>query len=58
MGPGLRKPGPKRRFIIIARGVMLEGVGLLNLWLETAVLVAMTVVLLVAAVRSFDARLA
>ena len=49
---------PARWFIIIARGVMLEGVGLLNLWLETAVLVAMTVVLLVAAVRSFDARLA
>ena len=49
---------PARWFIVIARGVMLEGVGLANLWLETAVLVLMTVVLLVAAVRSFDARLA
>jgi len=49
---------PARWFIIIARGVMLEGVGLVNLWVETGVLVLMTVVLLVAAVRSFDARLA
>ena len=49
---------PARWFIVIARGVMLEGVGVANLWLETAVLVLMTVVLLVAAVRSFDARLA
>lgn len=47
-----------RWFIIIARGVMLEGVGVANLWVETAVLVLMTLVLLVAAVRSFDARLA
>jgi len=38
--------------------VMLEGVGVANLWVETEVLVLMTVVLLVAAVRSFDARLA
>jgi len=49
---------PARWFIVIARGVMLEGVGVANLWAETAVLVLMTVVLLVAAVRSFDARLA
>jgi len=49
---------PARWFIVIARGVMLEGVGVANLWVETAVLVLMTVVLLVAAVRSFDARLA
>lgn len=49
---------PARWFIIIARGVMLEGVGLVNLWVETGVLLLMTVVLLVAAVRSFDARLA
>ncbi|HEX6815596.1 MAG TPA: ABC transporter permease [Gemmatimonadaceae bacterium] len=49
---------PARWFITIARGVMLEGVGVANLWVETAVLVLMTLVLLVAAVRSFDARLA
>lgn len=49
---------PARWFIIIARGVMLEGVGVVNLWAQTAVLVLMTIVLLVAAIRSFDARLA
>lgn len=49
---------PARWFIIIARGVMLEGVGVVNLWAQTAVLVLMTIVLLAAAVRSFDARLA
>lgn len=49
---------PARWFIIIARGVMLEGVGVANLWVETGVLILMTLVLLVAAVRSFDARLA
>jgi ABC-2 type transport system permease protein len=49
---------PARWFIVIARGIMLEGVGLGNLWLETAVLALMTVVLLTAAVRSFSARLA
>jgi len=49
---------PARWFIVIARGVMLEGVGVADLWVETTVLVLMTVVLLVAAVRSFDARLA
>ncbi|MGH7623881.1 MAG: ABC transporter permease, partial [Gemmatimonadaceae bacterium] len=49
---------PARWFIVIARGIMLEGVGLANLWLETAVLGLMTIVLLTAAVRSFSARLA
>lgn len=49
---------PARWFIVIARGIMLEGVGLANLWLETAVLALMTIVLLTAAVRSFSARLA
>ena len=36
---------------------MLKGVGLGYLWQETAILVAMTLFLLVAAVRSFDIRL-
>ena len=48
---------PARWFIVIARGIMLKGVGLEHLWLETLVLCAMTVVLLGAAVRRFDARL-
>jgi ABC-2 type transport system permease protein len=48
---------PAKWFILIARGIMLKGVGLADLWPETLVLVGMTVVLLVAAVRSFDVRL-
>jgi ABC-type multidrug transport system permease subunit len=42
---------PARWFIVIARGIMLKGVGLEVLWRETLVLAAMTAVLLVAAVR-------
>ncbi|NUQ21807.1 MAG: ABC transporter permease [Gemmatimonadaceae bacterium] len=49
---------PARWFIVIARGIMLKGAGLAHLWLETLVLCAMTLVLLAAAVRRFDARLA
>lgn len=48
---------PARWFIVITRGIMLEGVGVASLWRETTVLGAMTLVLLAAAVRSFDARL-
>ena len=48
---------PARWFIVIARGIMLKGVGLEHLWLATLVLCARTVVLLGAAVRRFDARL-
>lgn len=49
---------PARWFIAIARGIMLEGVGLEHLWRESIVLVAMTAVLLAAAVRSLKPRLA
>jgi ABC-2 type transport system permease protein len=48
---------PAKWFILIARGIMLKGVGLGFLWKETLVLVAMTTVLLLVAVRSFDVRL-
>jgi ABC-2 type transport system permease protein len=48
---------PARWFIVIARGIMLKGVGLDFLWQETLVLVAMMLVLLAAATRSFSARL-
>jgi ABC-2 type transport system permease protein len=48
---------PARWFIVIARGIMLKGVGLGYLWHETAVLAAMALLLLVAATRSFHARL-
>ena len=49
---------PARWFIIIARGIMLKGVGLTHLWRETLVLVAMTAVLMTLAVRSFRPRIA
>ena len=49
---------PARWFIVIARGIMLKGVGLPYLWRETLVLMAMATLLMVAAVRSFKPRLA
>ncbi len=49
---------PARWFIIIARGIMLKGVGLNYLWRETLVLLGMTLLLMGLAVRSFKARLA
>lgn len=49
---------PARWFIVISRGIMLEGVGVRYLWKDLSVLVLMLVVLLVAAVRSFKPRLA
>ena len=49
---------PARYFIIIARGIMLKGVGLYYLWQETLVLLGMTLLLMGLAVRSFKARLA
>jgi ABC-2 type transport system permease protein len=48
---------PARWFIVIARGIMLKGVGLGYLWHETAVLAGMALLLLVTATRSFHARL-
>ena len=48
---------PARWFIVIARGIMLKGVGIDYLWRETAVLAGMALLLLVAATRSFHARL-
>ncbi len=49
---------PARWYLIIARGIMLKGVGLEYLWKETLVLGAMTLVLMTAAVRSFKPRVA
>lgn len=55
---GLSNIVPARWFIIIARGIMLKGVGLDYLWKETLVLVAMALVLMAIAVRSFKPRVA
>ena len=49
---------PARWFITIARGIMLKGVGLSYLWQETLVLVAMMLVAITLAIRSFKPRLA
>ena len=49
---------PAKWFVIIARGVMLKGVGLEYLWPQTLILLGMTVVLVAAATRSFRIRLA
>ena len=48
---------PAKWFILVSRGIMLKGVGLEHLWPETLVLVGMTLLLLTAAVKSFDIRL-
>jgi len=49
---------PAHWFIVIARGIMLKGVGLEHLWRETLVLVGMTLFFMIAAVKSFKARVA
>jgi ABC-2 type transport system permease protein len=48
---------PARWFVVIARGIMLKGVGALYLWKELLVLSVMLIVLLAAAIKSFRARL-
>ena len=54
---GISNVVPGRWFLLIARGIMLKGVGIVELWQETLILVGMTAVVLVAAVRAFDIRL-
>ena len=48
---------PGKWFVLIARGIMLKGVGLEHLWQETLVLGGMALFLLVASTRSFKVRL-
>ena len=48
---------PARWFVLVARGIMLKGVGLSHLWEETLILMAMALVLLVLSTRSFRVRL-
>lgn len=48
---------PAKWFVIIARGIMLKGIGLEHLWQETLILLAMALILLAASTRSFHARL-
>jgi ABC-2 type transport system permease protein len=48
---------PGKWFLLAARGIMLKGIGLAELWQETLILMAMTAGLMVAAVRAFNLRL-
>jgi ABC-2 type transport system permease protein len=48
---------PAKWFVLIARGIMLKGVGMTYLWRDTLILAAMAAILLVASARSFDTRL-
>jgi drug efflux transport system permease protein len=48
---------PARWFVLVARSVMLKGVGLSYLWPATLVLLAMAAFLLVASTRAFHERL-
>ena len=48
---------PAKWFVMIARGIMLKGIGLEYLWPQTLILFAMTLVLVTAATRSFHIRL-
>lgn len=48
---------PAKWFLIIIRGIMLKGVGLEYFWKETLILAGMTLLLVVASIRSFKVRL-
>jgi len=48
---------PARWFVLVARSVMLKGVGLAYLWQPTLVLIVMALVLLTASTRAFHERL-
>jgi ABC-2 type transport system permease protein len=48
---------PARWFVVIARSIMLKGVGLAYVWPATLVLLTMAIVLLAASTRSFHERL-
>ena len=48
---------PARWFVLIARAIMLKGVGLAYLWRETLILATMAALLLLASTRSFKERL-
>jgi len=48
---------PAKWFIIIIKGVMLKGVGLLYLWKETLILLGMTVFFILLSIRKYKIRL-
>ncbi len=48
---------PAKYFIIIIRGIMLKGVGLLYIWKETLILLGMTLLFIALSVKKFKIRL-
>lgn len=48
---------PAKWFIIIIKGVMLKGVGLLYVWKETLILLGMTIFFIVLSIRKYKIRL-
>ncbi|HUX94433.1 MAG TPA: ABC transporter permease [Bacteroidales bacterium] len=48
---------PPRYFIIIIKNIMIKGTGLLYIWKETLILIAMTIVFIGLSVRKFKIRL-
>jgi ABC-2 type transport system permease protein len=48
---------PARWFVLVARGIMLKGVGLAYLWRPTLILLVLALVLLTASTRAFHERL-
>ncbi len=48
---------PAKWFIIILKGIMLKGVGLLYLWKETLILVGMTFFLIGLSIKKYKTRL-
>jgi ABC-2 type transport system permease protein len=48
---------PARWFVEIVRGIMLKGLGLPELWLQTSILATMTLAVLAISLRSFRTRL-
>jgi drug efflux transport system permease protein len=48
---------PAKFFIIIVKGIMLQGVGLNVLWPETLVIAGFIIIFTIASIRSFKIRL-
>ena len=48
---------PSRWFFIIVKSIMLKGLGLRDLWMETSILISMTVILLSISLKQFKTRL-
>jgi ABC-2 type transport system permease protein len=48
---------PARWFLVIVRGIMLKGIGLQMLWMETLVLIGMTLIFVGVSIQKFSNRL-